>query len=756
MVVLKVETSHQFESTRMTTGVASDNSCPVLWSAGDKISLVNAEGSRQLLSTAQVPQSDDMSSCASLNFRVAQSALAGISKVRFFCGNANVYGKPTIPQQQLQKGLGIQNTDLLPYTYAFSHSMSLKETMSLGMRHPMAYVAVRFHTKAYGKYILKSIAIENLESGTLAGTCSNVNGSTDLASAIQGIVSGTESSFVQSVYSDKINVPTTESEAYFVTLPTGIKGGETAEAQEYAVYFEMEDGDRTVFTKALFKTILYPSAVNVLNVGEITTDDAISHQDGYSADAGSLNEYLTLREGAYVPVDYEVYDYPDGIDVSTKYAVSVEGLDATVLNANPGGLNLVPSDASIMGDNGDEPHFSAFGADKPVTVKVKFLDKAPMKVDVRPLSKSYNYTFSGDELTITLKTYDRISIEPDGDTDSPLFIFVNPVEQEALYQAKKDYYTKVYEAGQVYDAGELSFLQKDHIYIQGGAVVKGVFLDKSGASNVSLKGCGILDCRQKNIWNGVQVVSSKNLQISNLIVLNKMYWSIRLDLCDNAMVDNVKVIAICPENDRWDENDAFHLIGCTNTTFNRCFGYAWDDVFNIGTEFNTTSGETYGCAVKDCIAWNVHPGNCFEIGWTMNKDNHDNRFENCYAIHSGTKAVKNYRAGVSIHHKGHGNTYNISYENIYIEDPTEHGIFLSIQNDSEGNGQVHDITMKNVHILKKAPRGITFRGVDSEHMLRNVTVTDLYIEGVKVTESNIKTYESKEYPMVYYDNINFN
>ena len=105
MVVLKVETSHQFESTRMTTGLASDNSCPVLWNVGDKISLVNAEGTRQLLSTAQVPQSDDMSSSASLNFRVAQSALTGISKVRFFCGNASVYGKPSVPQQQPQKSL---------------------------------------------------------------------------------------------------------------------------------------------------------------------------------------------------------------------------------------------------------------------------------------------------------------------------------------------------------------------------------------------------------------------------------------------------------------------------------------------------------------------------------------------------------------------------------------------------------------------------------------------------------------------------
>ena len=475
-----------------------------------------------------------------------------------------------------------------------------------------------------------------------------------------------------------------------------------------------------------------------------------------SADFGGLDEYSSIRSDVYVPVDYEVYEYPSEIDLSEKYSVTVEGLDATVINANKGGLSLVPEDASIMGENGDEPHFSAFGADVPVTVKVKFLDGAPAHVDVRPLSKNYQYALSGDEMTITLNAYDRISVEADGDTDSPLFIFVNPVEQESLRKAKNDHYTKVYEAGQVYDAGEMSFLQKDHIYIQGGAVVKGYVYDLRRTDDVSIRGCGILDGRDYDKRDGVRIASSDNLYIENVILLNRMYWSLRLDLCNNALVDNVKVIAVCPENDRWDENDAFHLIGCTNTTLIRCFGYSWDDAFNIGTTFNTTSGESYGCTISDAVAWNVHPGNCFEIGWLINEDNHDHRLENCYAIHSGTKDAKNYRAGVSIHNDGSGSIYNISYENIYIEEPTEHGIYMGIFSNDDGAGQIHDLTLTNVNILKIPPRGITFRGLDENHKVKNVTFNGLYIAGEKVTGENYKLYESQTYPMKYYENINFN
>lgn len=753
--IIQAEASHTFEQTKMTVGDVFDNACPVLWNTGDKVTMINAAGARELLSAATVSASGNGMTSAPLTFPVSGGTLDGVAQVRFWCGNASAYGKATVPSEQVQHGLGMDNTNLLPYTYAFSHSLTPKQSLSFSMRHPMAYVKINFFTEAYKGYTLKSVSLENLDGGAVAASCSNVNGSVGLESAITGLVSGTESDVVTVSYSESFKVPTENSDAWLVALPTAI-GGETPAAQNYAVYFELEENGRTVFARADFKTILYPSAVNVLDVGEITLADVAPEPGWHSVNAGELDEYMSTRLDAYVPVVYEVYDYPSEIDLSEKYSVTVEGLDATVINANKGGLSLVPADASIMGENGDEPHFSAFGADVPVTVKIKFLDGAPDHVDVRPLSKNYRYDLSSDEMTITLNTYDRISVEADGDMDSPLFIFVNPVEQEALHQAKNSHYTKVYEAGQVYDVGEISFLQKDHIYIQGGAVVKGYVYDLRGTTDISVRGCGILDGRSYARKDGVRIGSSDNLNIENIIILNRMYWSLRLDLCNNALVDNVKVIAVCPENDRWDENDAFHLIGCTNTILRRCFGYSWDDAFNIGTTFNTTSRESYGCTISDAIAWNVHPGNSFEIGWLVNEDNHDHSLENCYAIHSGSKEAKNYRAGVSIHNEGTGSIYNISYDNIYIEDPTEHGIYLGLFNNDEGIGQLHDITLTNVNILKIPPCGITFRGLNAEHMVRNITFNGLYIEGTKLTWDNVAEYGSEIFPMQYYENINFN
>ena len=156
---------------------------------------------------------------------------------------------------------------------------------------------------------------------------------------------------------------------------------------------------------------------------------------------------------------FEVYDYPKGIELSDAYSVTVEGKDATVIPVNPGGKDVVcpPDSIAVRAKHGDEPHISLFGADKKVTVKVKFLKGAPMKVDVRPIAKGYEYELKGDVLTLKLDTYDRVSVEADGDIWEPLFIFVNPVETEMLAEAKSNPQTRVFEAGKIYKASRMNF-----------------------------------------------------------------------------------------------------------------------------------------------------------------------------------------------------------------------------------------------------------------------------------------------------------
>ena len=458
---------------------------------------------------------------------------------------------------------------------------------------------------------------------------------------------------------------------------------------------------------------------------------------------------------------FEVYNYPKGIELSDAYSVTVEGKDATVIPVNPGGKDVVcpPDSIAQRAKHGDEPHISLFGADKKVTVKVKFLKGAPKKVDVRPLAKGYEYQLKGDVLTLKLNTYDRVSVEADGDIWEPLFIFVNPVETEMLAEAKSNPQTRVFEAGKIHRARGMNFKgDYKNIYIQGGAIVEGDFYHRDDkqppVKGGYVRGCGILDGRKKmgeiSVFN---IFHADGFVVENVTFLNRKHWSFRLNLCNNVTVDNVKVVAHCPFNDNWDENDGIHLIGCQDCTLSRCFAYSWDDAFNISTHFNNYGRETFGCKVIDAVAWNVAPGNCFQAGWTYPYPNHDQYFKDIYSIHSGTKLRKYYRGGVSIRNHGPSPAYNFHYENVYIEDPYEYGISLTSMGKKPG--VIRDVTFKNVHIYKTPPMGCIIRGASEECKVQNVIFEDLFIEGKKINSMDDEGFKTTRIPSKYYDNIIF-
>lgn len=755
---VKLVVEHELNSgTKVTIGAAESGMSPVLWQAGDCLAMYNADGGKELLGTGSVSESYHMKRQASIFVSLDAGLSDAVSNVRFIYDNGRAYGKALIPSSQQQKGLGSENTNLRKYSYAFSNSLALKESMSFSMKHPLAYVRIPFCSSSFNGWALKTVVLRNEAGGVLAGECTNINGAVAVEKSIQGVVSGTESDMIVVTFEDGVTVSEQMQDVWIVALPTAING-DTPEQEVYSVYFELEKGDVSLTASMKFKTILYPSSVNTLSVEEITTGDVTSDNSLPEAVAGVLNKFESLRYGDYIPADYEIYDYPAEMDFSDRYSVTVEGLESKVMNANPGGLGVyAPTDeVNSKGEHADEPHFTTFGADKPVTVKVKFLKGAPSRVDVRPLSKNYIYTLSGDELTLTLSTYDRISIEPDGDIDSPLFVFVNPVEQEAFKQAVNDPKTRVYEAGKVHELGKMDFMHFKNIYIQGGAVIKGRFEDMSGVSGAHIDGCGILDSRDEGLVSAFQIRNGSSCIIKNITILNRQAWTFRLVLCDDMTVDNVKSIGVCPYNDNWDENDAFHLTGCRNCTLTRLFGYSWDDCFNVAPNFQDVGRESYNVNISDVVTWNVHPGNGSENGWTCAYDNHDHTYTDFYSIHSGTKGAKNFRCGVALHNEGPGTIYNMTYRNIYIEDPAEHGIFIGLHRRySEVLGHIHDVSFSNVHILKRPPLGCAVRGYNEDHIVENVTFTDFYIEGVKIESLEDELFASAKYPSRYYTNVQF-
>ena len=426
----------------------------------------------------------------------------------------------------------------------------------------------------------------------------------------------------------------------------------------------------------------------------------------------------------------EIYNYADKVLMSDRYKVTVEGSQVSVLQTA-------------------EPDLAIFGADGPVKVKVTFLKGAPDSVAVRPIAKGYKHTFKKNTLTLTLNPGDRVSVEPDYSLKKPLFIFINPLEAEAVEAAKNDPDVVFYEAGKVHHIGHLPLGKTKNLYIQGGAVVEGFVDVRNREGGLVMKGCGILDGRPADgvtfkKTNPVRVQNCPGVVMSDLTVLNEDYWCTYFINCDNSSVENLHVVATFSnlENGFGCENDGLDVCASKHFTVKGCFIYCHDDAYCVKSSSKWwPSRLAEDISFEDCIGWNVDSGNSFEIGHMLGGGVDNVRYKNIYAIHSGRRGNSTFhRAGISIHPSPGPFVKNISYENVWIEDPLEHAVcfevFVSpykhLQKDWYA-GYIENVTVKNIYVYKKGALGNVVQGFAPESNVRNVKFVNFYLEGKKVT-----------------------
>jgi len=303
----------------------------------------------------------------------------------------------------------------------------------------------------------------------------------------------------------------------------------------------------------------------------------------------------------------------------------------------------------------------------------------------------------------------------------PLFIFVNPLETEIEKQPsvlfdpqdtirfnsitrKKSLESNAAASlpgGYVWN-GPVSIGYRDNTYNQG-------------KSNVSIKGYGIIDARLRHIsektgvmgnyTQAFSVISSSDVNISGVIVINKDIYSTYNRGSQRLNYSNYKVVTVFSDSNSsksaenpGNENDGMDFFGCCDVTVDNCFSYSHDDTFNVacresdfpddskwdvlpGTKGRKKEFSSYNISFTNCIAMNVKGGNSFSIGGNTYASIRDIHFKNIVSLHANighvlpnphythilaALCVKNYYPD--------GNVYNISYDDVVIEDAHQHPI----------------------------------------------------------------------------------
>jgi len=404
-----------------------------------------------------------------------------------------------------------------------------------------------------------------------------------------------------------------------------------------------------------------------------------------------------------------------GLPISTNYTLTVNGQTHEVFHTEKADFALLCFSGSV---------------DVSVTAKKAFDD-----VTVRPLRGNYKPQVSGSQISLTLQSTDRVSIEPYG-IENPLFILCSE------YVEKPANATHVYPRGSFTDIGTVELKSGDCVYIEEGAVVVGNFTARE-AHKIKVCGNGII-WGQPNIDAGkhyqtILFIECKDVEIRDVTLVDSPNWGVVPTACKGVIINDVNVLGIKVST------DAFDIVGCENVVMTHCFACVNDDCVAIkAVHYHTELGarSVRNIAVSDCVFWKLPCGNALEIGYETSGDELCNiHFSDIDIIHC---EYEGWQSGAvfSIHNGDRGHVHNVSFKDIHIEDATEKLIDFKIlwskYSADNHRGYISNILLDGIYVHGDILPPSIFRGYEplesvNTHLVKDVKVRNLYLGDKKIT-----------------------
>lgn len=251
--------------------------------------------------------------------------------------------------------------------------------------------------------------------------------------------------------------------------------------------------------------------------------------------------------------------------------------------------------------------------------------------------------------------------------------------------------------------------------------------------------------------NFVQPYKSKNFYMADVLVKNSPMWNLNPVLCENVLIERVKVISHGPNNDGFDPE------ACKNVWIKDSYFDTGDDCIAIKSG-RDEDGRGIGkpaenhiienCEMKDghggvVIGSEIAGGakNIYAVGNVMDSKNLDRALriktsssrggiiENVFFYNTKVGAYKEAAVRFNMHYEKPGN-FIPTIRNIWVENLTvEKGGKYAILSDAYESSPVTDFTMVNAKINNvEIPYKVDF--------LKNVTLKNVTVNGDPLTDLN--------------------
>jgi hypothetical protein len=378
-----------------------------------------------------------------------------------------------------------------------------------------------------------------------------------------------------------------------------------------------------------------------------------------------------------------------------------------------------------------------------VVVTVGKIDETPIEsVIIRPLNLNIKPIIKDDKVEFTLAKPCKISVEFNNDLTDKCFIFADAPEVDI---PNTDASNVLYFGPGVHDIGEKNSLplNKDTIYLAGGAYVKGSFyINIHNRDNITVKGRGILsgeDIEHRDldgmlrfydtvIENGYH---SNSITIDGITMIDSFSFNIDLygqsrNTPDNPhIINNVKMIS-------WAYNtDGYHTPGYNKV--NDLFIFNSDDAIDAG-QF------TLGSEVTNCILWQNRSGSSILFSWVGTEDTGNTLIDNIDIIHFDEDELTWENNYVFMAHHGEGgNINNITISNVRVESfggINKRVLGLRVKKSFWSNpdtpyGSLSNIYFKNIQIDEPTTDNVIL-GYSGEHNIQDLVFENLSIAGKNI------------------------
>lgn len=420
------------------------------------------------------------------------------------------------------------------------------------------------------------------------------------------------------------------------------------------------------------------------------------------------------------------YTHPRSIPHAAGRSLKINGLPVEVLSTDVADFAIVAL----------EP------GDFPARVEAVF-DKAPARVDIRPLSAGVSADLNGASVEFVLNEPRKLSIDPGWGT-KPIYLFAGPPERSAPAAGTPGVIT--FPAGQVTELPRLDLQTGQTLYLPGGSVLK-TRIHTKDAAGVRICGHGIFDGSfyDRGRDGGIPSIVLERCHgvlVEDITMVRPQAWMILLGACRGATVRNVRQIGEVMSSDGID------VVGSSNVLIEDCFLHNNDDcvvvkAFDIGAN-NLDGTEVKACEnvedveVRRCVFANWMGGNGMEIGHELSAERVSRvSFRDIDVLH-----VHGQGAVFSIHNFGRALVEDVLFEDIRIEHCFDKLIDFRISRsrfstDAE-YGRVRGVVLRDIH-WHRTPYNAGYTtsmigGRDAVHEICDVVIENFRIDGRVISD----------------------